>query len=67
VVNKKIMDLVLPKGALFISIIRGEEVIIPSGDTDLREDDQILVLVRKVYEAALREMLLAPATDRRHA
>jgi trk system potassium uptake protein TrkA len=67
VVNKKIMDLVLPKGTLFISIIRGEEVIIPSGDTDLREDDQILVLVRKVYEAALREMLLAPATDRRHA
>ena len=66
VVNKKIMDLVLPKGALFISIIRGEEVIIPSGDTDLREDDQILVLVRKVYEAALREMLLTPATDRRH-
>lgn len=66
VVNKKIMDLVLPKGTLFISIIRGEEVIIPSGDTDLREDDQILVLVRKVYEAALREMLLAPATDRRH-
>jgi trk system potassium uptake protein TrkA len=60
VVNKKIKDLVLPKGTLFISINRGEEVIIPRGDTDLREDDQVLVLVRKVHEAVLREILMAP-------
>jgi trk system potassium uptake protein TrkA len=67
VVNKKIKDLVLPKGTLFISINRGEEVIIPRGDTDLREDDQVLVLVRKAHEAVLREILMAPATDRKHA
>ena len=67
VVNKKIKDLVLPRGTLFISINRGEEVIIPRGDTDLREDDQVLVLVRKVHEAVLREILMAPATDRNHA
>ena len=67
VVNKKIKDLVLPKGTLFISIIRGEEVIIPKGDTDLREDDQVLVLVRKAHEAVLRQILMAPVTDRKHA
>jgi trk system potassium uptake protein TrkA len=67
VVNKKIKDLVLPKGTLFISINRGEEVIIPRGDTDLREDDQVLVLVRKAHEAVLRQILMAPATDRKHA
>jgi trk system potassium uptake protein TrkA len=67
VVNKKIKDLVLPKGTLFISINRGEEVIIPRGDTDLREDDQVLVLVRKAHEAVLRQILMAPVTDRKHA
>jgi trk system potassium uptake protein TrkA len=67
VVNKKIMDLVLPKGTLFISINRGDEVIIPRGDTDLREDDQVLVLVRKAHEAVLREILLAPATGRKQS
>jgi len=67
VINKKIMDLVLPKGTLFISINRGDEVIIPRGDTELREDDQVLVLVRKVHEAVLREILLAPATGRKQA
>jgi len=67
VINKKIMDLVLPKGTLFISIHRGDEVIIPRGDTELREDDQVLVLVRKVHEAVLREILLAPATGRKQA
>jgi len=67
VVNKKIKDLVLPKGTLFISINRGEEVIIPRGDTDLREDDQVLVLVRKAHEAVLRQVLMAPVTDRKHA
>jgi trk system potassium uptake protein TrkA len=67
VINKKIMDLVLPKGTLFISINRGDEVIIPRGDTELREDDQVLVLVRKVHEAVLRAILLAAETGRKQA
>jgi len=64
VVNKRIKDLVLPKGTLFISILRGEEVLIPKGDTDLREDDQVIVLVRKVHEAVLRQILTGVVTDR---
>jgi trk system potassium uptake protein TrkA len=67
VVNKKIKDLVLPMGTLFITIIRGEEVLIPRGDTELREDDQVIVLVRKVHEAVLRQILMAPGTDRKHS
>jgi trk system potassium uptake protein TrkA len=67
VVNKKIKDLVLPMGTLFITIIRGEEVLIPRGDTDLREDDQIIVLVRKVHEPVLRQILMAPGIDRKHS
>lgn len=65
VVDKKIKDLILPKGTLFISVIRGGEVIIPKGDTDLREDDQVIVLVRKVHEAVLRQILSAPIADQK--
>lgn len=58
VVNRQIKDFVLPKGSLFISIYRGEEVIIPRGDTILLEDDQVLVLVRKGHEQVLRKILI---------
>jgi len=67
VVNRKIKDLVLPMGTLFITIIRGEEVFIPGGDTELREDDQVIVLVRKVHEPVLWQVLLATGTDRKYA
>lgn len=61
VINKKIKELVLPKGTLFISIIRGEEVIIPRGDTEFREDDQVIALVKKVHEEVLRKILSGPS------
>jgi len=48
VVNKKIKDFALPQGTLFVAIYRGDETIVPRGDTVLLEDDQVLVLVRKV-------------------
>jgi trk system potassium uptake protein TrkA len=62
VVNKKIKELVLPQGTLFIAIYRGEDTIIPRGDTVLLEDDQVIVLVRKVHMEVLRQILLAPGT-----
>ena len=58
VVNKKIKDLTLPQGTLFISIMRVEEVLIPRGDTELREDDQVVALVRKVHEGVLKKLLI---------
>ncbi len=58
VVNKKIKELVLPKGTLIISITRGEEVLIPRGETDLREDDQVVVIVRKIHEEVLRQIFM---------
>jgi trk system potassium uptake protein len=58
--HKKIKDLVLPKGTLFISILRGEEVLIPRGDTELADDDRVIALVRKVHEEALRLLLTPP-------
>lgn len=62
VVNKKIRELVLPKGTLFISIYRGDDLLIPRGDTLLQGDDQVIALVRKVHQNALR-LLLGPPPD----
>lgn len=55
--GKKIREIQLPEGAIFISIIRGDEVVIPRGDTELIPGDKVVALVRKEAEQALREML----------
>jgi trk system potassium uptake protein TrkA len=57
IVKKKIKDLPLPSGSIFIAVIRGEEVIIPYGDTEFQPEDKVIALVKRTSEQALREML----------
>ncbi|HUL30597.1 MAG TPA: NAD-binding protein [Thermodesulfobacteriota bacterium] len=57
IVKKKIKDLTLPAGSIFIAVIRGEEVIIPYGETDFQPEDKVLALVKRESEEALRKML----------
>lgn len=57
ILGKKIREISLPEGAIFISILRGDEVIIPKGDTELTPGDKVIALVKKEMEQALREML----------
>jgi len=57
IVKKKIRDLALPLGSIFIAVIRGEEIVIPSGETEFRPEDKVLALVKRASEQALREML----------
>ncbi len=57
IVRKKIKDLALPTGSIFIAVIRGEEVIIPYGETEFQVEDKVLALVKRSSEQALREML----------
>jgi len=57
IVKKKIKDLTLPSGSIFIAVIRGEEVIIPYGDTEFQPEDKVIALVKRTSEQALREML----------
>jgi trk system potassium uptake protein len=57
IVKKKIKDLTLPPGSIFIAVIRGEEVIIPYGETEFQPEDKVLALVKRTSEQALREML----------
>ena len=44
VVNKLLKDIQLPKEALVSAIKRGEEVIIPDGNTQLHAGDQVIVI-----------------------
>ena len=57
ILGKKIREVSLPEGAIFISIIRGDDVVIPKGDTELIPGDKVIALVKKEVEQTLREML----------
>jgi len=57
IVKKKIKDLSLPPGSIFIAVIRGSEVIIPHGETEFQPEDKVLALVKRTNEQTLREML----------
>lgn len=54
----KIRDLELPAGAVITLITRGDEVVVPKGNTCLRGWDQVTVLARIVDEDAVRESLI---------
>jgi trk system potassium uptake protein TrkA len=43
-INKKIKDIALPADSVLVSILRGEEVIIPKGETVLKSGDDIIAL-----------------------
>ena len=43
-IGKKMMDLGIPRGVLAVAIIRGEQVIIPRGQTVLFKDDKIIFM-----------------------
>jgi len=57
IVRKKIKELTLPPGSIFIAVIRGEEVIIPYGETEFQPEDKVLALVKRTSEKTLRDML----------
>ena len=46
IVGKSLRTLSMPKGALVGSIVRGEEVIIPDGDTVIEAGDRVILFAR---------------------
>ena len=44
VINKKLQELNLPPSSVLVSIIRGDEIIVPKGDTSLLPRDDIVAL-----------------------
>lgn len=57
VIGKKLRDAGLPKGAIIGSIIRGNEIIIPYGDTVLREGDKLLLISLLEVQSKVLELL----------
>jgi trk system potassium uptake protein TrkA len=58
VINKQVMDIQLPPDSVLVSIIRGEEVIIPKGSTVLQARDDIIALTTIENEKTLLETLV---------
>ncbi len=57
VCNKKIAELTLPPDTVFVTVIRGDEVIVPRGDTVLETGDMVIAVTRLENEEALRKVL----------
>jgi trk system potassium uptake protein TrkA len=58
VINKAVQDIQLPKDAVLVSIVRGEEVIVPKGNTVLKPGDDIIALTLIGNEPQLLNLLV---------
>lgn len=58
VCNETLKDINIPKDCVIISVIRGEEVIIPNGFTMLKEGDYIITVSSNEDQLELKEYFL---------
>ena len=58
VINKNLQEVVLPEDSVLVSIIRGDDVIVPKGDTVLKAQDDIIALTTIENEQQLLDLLL---------
>lgn len=56
-IGKTIAELGIPRAAVLVSIQRGEEIIIPRGDTRLQMGDVVTTLCEREYMNAIKELL----------
>ncbi|RMG63962.1 MAG: hypothetical protein D6715_10495 [Calditrichaeota bacterium] len=61
--GKALKDLKLPQDVLVSLVVRGEEVVIPRGDTVLQEGDRISLLGKKPALDAARKFFVAPGPE----
>lgn len=57
IVNKPLAEVKLPKGSLVIGIQRGEDSIIPSGDSVVRPGDRIIIFTRREAVSQIEKIL----------
>ncbi|MFC1590629.1 potassium channel family protein [Candidatus Omnitrophota bacterium] len=58
VVNKNVKDITLPENSVLLTIVRGENIIVPKGDTTLLKGDDVVALTAIQNEQALVEALI---------
>lgn len=57
-VNKQVMEIKLPRASVLVSIIRGDDVLIPRGETILQPKDDIIALTSIETEQDLLDALI---------
>jgi trk system potassium uptake protein TrkA len=57
VINKEIKDITLPADSVLVSVLRGEEVIVPKGNTVLKPGDDVIALTLIGNEPQLLNLL----------
>jgi len=58
VINKQIQAIQLPPDSVLVSIVRGEEVIVPKGNTELKSGDDIIAITAIGNEPQLLNFLV---------
>ena len=56
--DKEIVEIGFPRDTTVVAILRDEKVVVPRGDTILRQGDEVLVLVTSESEATVRDLLV---------
>jgi trk system potassium uptake protein TrkA len=58
IVDKLVKDIKLPPDCVLVAIIRGDEVLIPRGDTLIKTGDSVIALASREKERLLKKSLL---------
>lgn len=58
IINKQVQDIQVPEDSVLVSIVRGEEVIVPKGNTVLKAGDDIVALTFVGNEPQLLNLLV---------
>ncbi len=58
VINKQVQDIQLPADSVLVSIVRAEEVIVPKGNTVLKDGDDIIAITAIGNEPQLLHLLV---------
>ena len=58
VINKSVKDITLPENSVLVSIVRGDAIVVPKGDTVLKGGDDVIALTSIENEQQLLDILV---------
>jgi len=57
IVGKPLKDISFPKGAMVVGIIRGKEIVIPSGESVIMPDDRVIIFATRKAVSGIEKIL----------
>lgn len=58
VIDKHVKDIKLPENSVLVSVVRGENIIVPKGETVLKKGDDLIALTTIEHEQQLLDLLV---------